>query len=117
MTKRSRKSVLFIVTALFLILSACTNNQDENKTTNENEQDTEMTEEMDGVEHGDMNHSGPGEVPEGLKEASSLKYEPGSKAILKDAPFLRIISFSTNVIIFYYKKIKKFIENRQWYRI
>ena len=75
MMKLRRKSFLFIVTALFLILGACSNI--------ENEHDAEMTEEMDGMEHGDMNHSGSGEVPEGLKEASNPKYEVGSKAILK----------------------------------
>lgn len=76
MMKRRRKSFLFIVSALFLILGACSNN--------ENEHGTEMTDEMDSMEHGDMNHSDSGEVPEGLKEASNPKYEVNSKAIMKD---------------------------------
>ncbi|MEI2664508.1 YdhK family protein [Rossellomorea sp. LJF3] len=81
MIQRRRKWFLLIVTALFLMLSACSNNQDENKTNNGKE--TEKSEEMDGMEHGDMNHSGSEEVPEGLKESTTPKYEVGSKAIMK----------------------------------
>jgi Protein of unknown function (DUF1541) len=81
MKQRRRKWFLFIVTALFLILSACSNNQDENKT--DSDKEMEKSEEMDGMEHGDMNHSGSEEVPEGLQESTSPKYEVGSKAIMK----------------------------------
>jgi Protein of unknown function (DUF1541) len=84
MIKHRRKFFLFIVTALFLLLGACSNNQDENEGNNEKESNNEMTEEMDGMDHGEMNHSGSREVPEGLKESSNPKYKVGSKAILKD---------------------------------
>ncbi|WP_082892693.1 YdhK family protein [Rossellomorea aquimaris] len=84
MVKHRRKSFLFILTALFLIFGACSNNQGENKGKNDSEHDAEMKEEMDGMEHGDVNYSGSGEVPEGLKESSIPTYEIGSKAILKD---------------------------------
>ncbi|WP_201714115.1 YdhK family protein [Rossellomorea arthrocnemi] len=83
MNKARRKSLLFIVTALFLMLSACSNNQEEKKKDGDNEHENEMTEEKADMKHGDMNHSGSGKVPEGLKEASSPKYEVGSQAVLK----------------------------------
>ncbi|OXS61479.1 uncharacterized protein DUF1541 [Bacillus sp. V-88] len=81
MKHRRRKWFLFIVTALFLMLSACSNNQDENKTNSDKEM--EKSEEMDGMEQGDMNHSSSEGVPEGLEESTNPKYEVGSKAIMK----------------------------------
>lgn len=36
----------------------------------------------EGKDHGNMDHSGSGEVPKGLKEAKNPKYEVGSKAII-----------------------------------
>lgn len=81
MKQRRRKWFLMIVTALFLMLSACSNDQSENKA--KSDKDTEKSEEMDGMEHGDMNHSGSEEMPEGLKESTSPKFEVGSKAIMK----------------------------------
>ncbi|KPL59539.1 DUF1541 domain-containing protein [Rossellomorea vietnamensis] len=81
MKQRRRNWFLFIVIALFLMLSACSNNQDENKTNSDNE--AEKSEEMDGMEHDDMNHSGSEEVPNGLKESTSPEYEVGSKAVMK----------------------------------
>ncbi|MCA1065095.1 YdhK family protein [Rossellomorea sp. AcN35-11] len=75
MMKHRRKSFLIIATTLFFILSACSNNE-----INHNDK---LQEEMEDMEHVDMNHTGSGEVPEGLKEASSPSYEEGSKAILQ----------------------------------
>jgi Protein of unknown function (DUF1541) len=84
MMKHRKQSFLFILSALFLILGACSNNQDEDSGSDGNGPGTEMTEEKDSMEHGDMNHSGSEKVPEGLKEASNPKYELGSKVIIKD---------------------------------
>ncbi|MBD1382607.1 YdhK family protein [Metabacillus arenae] len=70
--KRIRKPIVLLVAALFLVLGACAN--DEN---------TESTENMEGMDHHNMNHSGSGEVPEGLKEAENPTYEVGSQAIIE----------------------------------
>jgi Protein of unknown function (DUF1541) len=57
-----------------LTLAACGNNN------NETDQNEEKMEE--GMDHGDMEHTGTGDVPEGLKEAKDPKFEVGSKAII-----------------------------------
>lgn len=83
MTTNSKKMFLLLVTALFLLLGACSNNGGETGK-DEGGNDKEMKEEMDGMDHDDMNHSSSGEVPEGLKEAASPTYPVGSKAIIQD---------------------------------
>lgn len=55
-----------------LVLSAC--GKDEETKKNENSQDH--------ADHGEMNHSSSGEVPEGLKEEANPTYEVGSKAVI-----------------------------------
>ncbi|MGM0852818.1 MAG: YdhK family protein [Bacillota bacterium] len=78
-----KKQILLLVTALLLLLGACSNN--EGGTGNhEGGNDQEMKVDMDGMDHGDMNHSSSGEIPEGLKEAANPTYSVGSKATLKD---------------------------------
>jgi hypothetical protein len=66
--------ILSLFTALFLVLGACSNDNDPNT------ENTEKTEDMD---HSDMNHSSSGEVPEGLKVAENPTYVVGSKAIIE----------------------------------
>nr|WP_263324866.1 YdhK family protein [Neobacillus sp. Marseille-Q6967] len=68
-----KTAFLFLISALFLILGACSNANDEK---------TESNESAHGG-HSNMNHSGSGEVPEGLKESESPKFEAGSKAIIE----------------------------------
>ncbi|MHA7136792.1 YdhK family protein [Rossellomorea arthrocnemi] len=82
MNTNSKKSILLFFTALFLLLGACSNNGED--TGHEGGNDQEMKEDMDGMDHGDMNHSSSGEVPEGLKEAADPTYTVGSKAIIQD---------------------------------
>ncbi len=43
----------------------------------------EEKESMEGMDHGNMDHSSSEEVPEGLKEAKNPTYEVGSQAILE----------------------------------
>ena len=98
---RMKKSVLLsLFAALFLILGACSNANDENNENTENTEDVgntenaententenaENTEDMEGMDHGNMDMSSSGEVPEGLKSAENPTYPVGSKAIIQDA--------------------------------
>ncbi|WP_232732368.1 YdhK family protein [Bacillus sp. mrc49] len=66
--------VLSLLAALLLVLGACSNNS-ENKGTEHKEE----------VDHNDMDmdHSGSGDVPEGLKTEENPTYEVGSQVIIK----------------------------------
>ncbi|MBM7587477.1 hypothetical protein JOC86_004050 [Bacillus pakistanensis] len=81
--------LLSILAALFLVLGACANENDTNTDDTANKETTEETEKegnkknMEGMDHGDMDHSSSGEVPEGLKEAENPTYKVGSKAIIE----------------------------------
>ncbi|MFA8439811.1 YdhK family protein [Pueribacillus sp. YX66] len=74
--------VLFVV--LFVVLAACA------KANDDNTENTEITENMDDMEiggedknHGNMDMSSSGKVPEGLKVAENPTYEAGSQAIIE----------------------------------
>lgn len=85
--------ILFGLATLLLVflLAACAGNEettpnentDTESDTHENmdmgEEESESNGEMD---HSDMNHSGSGEVPEGLAEAENPTYPVGSKVIM-----------------------------------
>lgn len=87
-----RKMVLFVLLASILfVLGACSNNNEEAQQGDEvaenkeaskkdNDQTEKNSEEMD---HSGMNHSGTGDVPEGLEEAENPKYPVGSKATIQ----------------------------------
>ncbi|MFC0274901.1 YdhK family protein [Metabacillus herbersteinensis] len=84
--KRMKKPVVFLFVALFLVLGACANANDENKEGTENMEentDENMEENMEGMDHGNMDMSSTGEVPEGLKVAENPTYEVGSQAIIQ----------------------------------
>ncbi|MCM3654175.1 YdhK family protein [Metabacillus litoralis] len=71
-------ALLFV--ALFLVLGACANANEENT---ENTEGTENTEEnMEGMDHGSMNHSSSGEVPEELAVAENPTYPVASQAVM-----------------------------------
>lgn len=81
-----KRIALLFVTLSILVLGACSSNNGEKTENNENQSDQEKMEEkeeMDDMDHGEMNHSGSGEVPEGLKEAENPKYAVGSNALLE----------------------------------
>ncbi|WP_270179819.1 YdhK family protein [Alkalihalobacillus sp. CinArs1] len=64
---------------LVLLLAACGVNEGMKESTNESSNmNSNSQESMD-----DMNHSGSGDIPEGLKEANNPTFEVGSKAIIK----------------------------------
>jgi hypothetical protein len=78
--------VLLFITLLILVLGACSNNNEEsngNKGSENEEPKMEEKEEMEDMDHGEMNHSGSGEVPEGLEEAADPEFEVGSKAMIE----------------------------------
>ncbi|MGV2445947.1 UNVERIFIED_CONTAM: DUF1541 domain-containing protein [Bacillus sp. ATCC 13368] len=82
--KRMKMSlILSLFAALFLVLGACSNANDENTENKDNTEKTEDKENMEGMDHGNMDHSSSEEVPEGLKEAKNPTYEVGSQAILE----------------------------------
>jgi Protein of unknown function (DUF1541) len=90
-----KQVILSLFAVLFLVLGACSNNNDGNTETTEdtestenaespkNKGNTEDMENMEDMDHGEMNHSSSGEVPEGLKVAENPTYEVGSQAILE----------------------------------
>ena len=85
--KRIRKPLVLLFAALFLVLSACANANDENMENTESTENTENTNDMEGMEedmdHSNMDMSSSGEVPEGLKVAENPTYEVGSQAIIE----------------------------------
>jgi Protein of unknown function (DUF1541) len=79
--KKSKKGVLFSLLAVLLVLGACANNEEKQPTNEETENaKQENTEELD---HSNMDMSGSGEVPEGLKAAENPTYPVGSKVIIE----------------------------------
>ena len=75
----NKRIAVLLFAALFLVLGACANANDENT------ESTEENEDMEGMDHSNMDMSSSGEVPEGLNTAENPKYEVGSKAIITDA--------------------------------
>lgn len=68
---------LLIVPTLVLALSACSDSEKDDKNHENMDMDSGSEESMD------MNHSGSGEVPEGLKVEEKPTYEVGSQAIIE----------------------------------
>jgi len=77
--KKFMIGIMLIISVL--TLAACTNDNKETGPNEENDENTEMESSSD--EGMDMEHSGSGEVPDGLKEAENPTYEVGSKAIIE----------------------------------
>ena len=94
MQRKGKQSTLFILLALLLlVLGACSNKEDETQNTNEDieninqgttneEENEELSNGEEEMDHAGMNHSGSSEVPEGLAEAENPTYPVGSKAII-----------------------------------
>ena len=74
---RTRWMFLSMVTALLIIVSACGNSGGNNGQTDQTKQTN-----VDNTDHSAMDHSGSGEVPEGLAEADNPKYPVGTKAVI-----------------------------------
>jgi hypothetical protein len=74
----SRKIVMGLITLMAAItLTACSGNEEKATPTEEATHDQSSG-------HSHMNHSGSGEVPEGLKNADNATFPVGSKAKIKD---------------------------------
>lgn len=73
---KSKFLMLMISVATALFLSACSGDEDQNA-------GKESTS-GDHSSHGNMEHSGSGELPEGLKEEENPTYKVGSKAIITE---------------------------------
>ncbi|WHY68449.1 YdhK family protein [Neobacillus sp. SuZ13] len=92
---KSKKLLIGIVSLiLMLMLAACSNNNDDKSSDNSNmdhgnmkmddknsNKDDSNTDDSS-MDMGDMDHSGTGEVPEGLKEANNPTYKVGTNAIV-----------------------------------
>lgn len=92
MLKKIKKPVLLsFLAALFLILGACSNSNDDSESKKEmdhgnmdmsdSETDDSGTDDNSNGMEG-MDHSGDGEIPEGLEEAQNPTYPVGSEAII-----------------------------------
>ncbi|WP_175638203.1 DUF1541 domain-containing protein [Metabacillus schmidteae] len=76
-----KMNLVFLTSLLVFLLAACASNTEETPENNEDmNTSAEKNSEMD---HSEMNHSGSGEVPEGLKEAENPTYKVGSQAIIE----------------------------------
>lgn len=125
-TKRTTLFLLTLVLALFL--AACSNGNKENPHSNMNHGDnTEQGENVSSTSHegmDDMNHSGSGEVPKGLKEAVNPKFKVGSTAIMnsdhmeemKGAEATIVGAFDTTVYTISYTPTTggKKVTNHKW---
>lgn len=88
---KTKRTTLFLLTLILAVfLAACSNDKQENDQANveqgektEQDQNNTSSEGQSGVHEG-MNHSGSGEIPEGLKEAENPTFKVGSKAIIND---------------------------------
>jgi hypothetical protein len=83
------KSKKFLVGLVFLLLvfmlAACSNNSDDqssDKNSNMDHGNMQTDDKNSNTDMSDMDHSGTGEVPEGLKEAMNPTYKVGSNAIV-----------------------------------
>lgn len=87
---KSKKIIIGILSVIAaLTLSACAGGEETSPKEN-----TTQDESMEGMDHSnmdsdseenmDMDHSGSGEVPEGLEVAENPKYKVGSKAMIKE---------------------------------
>jgi hypothetical protein len=87
MIKRKKTWMGLVSLIAAFTLAACGGAEEENTNGNntENNTNTEENSGMDGMDHSNMDMSGSGEVPEGLKEAENPKYEVGSKAVIQKA--------------------------------
>ncbi|GAB6929771.1 YdhK family protein [Paenibacillus sp. JCM 10914] len=107
-----------VIASLVLVLAACeSSNQEEAVSTG-------GTEHSEGTDHSGMNHSGSGEVPEGLKKAAHPTYAVGSNAIMeadhmpgmKGAEATIVGAYDTTVYMISYKPTHggPEVKNHKW---
>ncbi|WP_257009409.1 DUF1541 domain-containing protein [Bacillus sp. 7884-1] len=88
MVKMKRTLLFFLTLVIAIFLAACSNNNQESEHGNTNDsENTEQEQDTSNEGHGGhagMDHSGSGEVPEGLKDAENPTFKVGSQAIIND---------------------------------
>ncbi|MDR7001332.1 YdhK family protein [Neobacillus niacini] len=86
--KMKQTTLFFLTLVVAVFLAACSNGDKGDQHSNMNHSNkTEQKKDSSSMDHEgmegmDMNHSGSGEVPKGLKEAQNPKFKVGSKAII-----------------------------------
>lgn len=123
-----RKKILMGTFSLFvaITLSACAGGEKETDTNTNDSMDMNESsgENMEGMDHSNMDMSGSGEVPEGLKVAENPTFEVGSQAILetdhmkgmKGAEATIVGAYDTNVYTISYTPTTggERVENHKW---
>lgn len=86
MLSRKKFAIWFVSLAAALTLTACGGNAGETGQEGASKEESTTNNESSGHsgDHSGMDHSGSGEVPEGIKEAENPKYEVGSKAFITE---------------------------------
>ncbi|MGE7980426.1 YdhK family protein [Psychrobacillus sp. NPDC093200] len=116
-----------ILLVVVMIISACASDEKETNT-NPNPNNMNMNESsgesMEGMDHSNMDMSGSGEVPDGLKVAENPTFEIGSQAILetdhmsgmKGAEATIVGAYDTSVYVISYTPTTggKRVENHKW---
>ncbi|MCM3411396.1 YdhK family protein [Metabacillus litoralis] len=119
------KFTIGIMASLLAIsLAACSNNGEETPNENTDSNTNTNTEESMEMDHSEMNHSGSGEIPEGLKEEENPTYKVGSQAILetdhmegmKGAEATIVGAYHTNVYVVSYTPTTggEMVEDHKW---
>lgn len=85
-----KRTFLFVLTlVMVMFLAACSNDNEESThdnmnhgDTTEQQEETEQDESTSDGDHEGMDHSGTGEIPEGLQDAKNPTFQVGSQAII-----------------------------------
>ncbi len=86
MLTRKKFAIWFVSLAAALTLTACGGSDGDTGEESASKEENTTNNESSGHsgDHSGMDHSGSGEVPEGIKEAENPKYEVGTKAFITE---------------------------------
>ncbi|MNO58118.1 hypothetical protein D3C76_486680 [compost metagenome] len=74
------KLTIILAIAVSVVISGCGSNANDGNTVQGNKSASSNM----NMEHSEMNHSGSGEIPQGLEEAANPKFEVGSEAMITE---------------------------------